>query len=485
MVAMWPFTRQSRTSTVSAPILLTNTLSGTKDAFAPLKAGTASLYTCGPTVYGRAHIGNLRAYVFSDTLACTLKQAGYRVRRVINITDVGHLVGDADEGEDKLAVAARTEGVRPEAVASQYTEAFLSDIAALNLPVSDILFPRATDYIKEQIAMNEVLEQKGYAYRISDGLYFDTSRFEGYGKLGGVADVELQEGARVAINTEKRNPQDFALWRKAGPRDLQKWNSPWGEGNPGWSIECSAMAKALLGTEIDIHTGGMDHIAVHHNNEIAQSEGANGRPLARYWLHNAFLTIEGEKISKSLGNTFTLDDIIDREFHPLSLRYLLLQAHYRTPLSFSFAALSASDEALKRLWRIALHIQEEAKGKAAHSEYAARLIAYVRDDLGTPQALATLWEALKDDSLSPEQQLGVLSVADELFGISLLAPPQEFLPLSGNAVPQDVQNLLNEREEARQKKDFARADELRTHIANRGYLVEDSPSGPLLTKSRK
>lgn len=466
-------------------ILLTNTLTGKKEAFAPLRPGRASLYTCGPTVYGRAHIGNLRAYVFSDTLSRVLTHAGITPRRVINITDVGHLVGDGDEGDDKLAVTARTEGTRPEVIADQYTEAFLADIATLNIPVTDILFPRATDYIKEQITMNRTLEDKGYAYRTSDGLYFDTARFSEYGKLGGIEGVELREGARVAVNTEKRNPHDFALWRLAGPRDLQKWPSPWGEGNPGWSIECSAMAKALLGTELDIHTGGMDHIAVHHNNEIAQSEAANERPLARYWLHNAFLTIEGEKISKSLGNTYTLDDLATRGFHPLALRYLFLQAHYRTPLSFSFDSLAASQEALTKLWRTAAALKREVRTSDQSAEVTVRFVSYIRDDLATPQALAVLWEGLKDTALSPEKRLGLLEVADALLGLSLLASPEEALPLSYHDVPHEVQQLLDVREKARQERDFGLADELRTHIENRGYRVEDSPSGPLLTKTRK
>jgi cysteinyl-tRNA synthetase len=448
----------------------------------PVRPGHASFYSCGPTVYGRAHIGNMRSYVFSDTVARVLQAGGYRVRRVINITDVGHLVGDGDEGADKVSEAAKKEALTPEAIADRYTQLFIDDIEKLGLDTDSILFPRATEYIKEQIAMIEVLMEKGLAYQIDDGVYFDTEKFPNYGVLGDVRHVELEEGARVARNLQKNNPSDFALWRKAGARDLQQWNSPWGYGNPGWSIECSAMAKALLGTELDLHSGGMDHIAVHHNNEIAQSEAVNARPFVRYWLHHAFITIQGEKISKSLGNTFTLEDLEERGFHPLSLRYFFLQAHYRSPLSFSWEALEASSEGLTRLWRLSQEVIDESNRESRDSEARHTLIRLLRDDLATPQALALLFASLKDEALSRKQQYGILEAAEQVLGLSLLYPPKLSRSLSEESLPDAVRTLLEEREEARRNRDFARSDELRIHIETRGYRVEDGPQGTVVTK---
>lgn len=457
----------------TAPVRLTNTLTGEKEELRTLKPGVATLYTCGPTVYGPAHIGNLRAYVFSDTLARTLKEAGYKVKRVINITDVGHLVGDGDEGEDKMKVGAEREQTTPEAIADRYAKKFVDDIRALNIDAGRIDFPRATGYIREQVAMIRALEKKGFTYRTEDGVYFDTAKFPGYGALGNVKGMELQAGARVAMGG-KKNPHDFALWRSAKPNDLQKWPSPWGEGNPGWSIECSAMATSLLGPRIDIHTGGEDHIQVHHNNEIAQSECATGKaPFAKVWMHNAFMSVDGQKISKSLGNTYSLEDLAEKRVSPLALRYLFLQAHYRTPLSFTWQALSAAGEAHARLTRQARALRAVAK-KAAPSEAADTLSTIMRDDLATPAALAYLHEALKDEALSAAEKLGAIEAAERHFGLCLLS---EEAP-----VPAEVRALADAREEARKNKDFKAADEYRIHIEARGYRVEDGPSGPVLTK---
>jgi cysteinyl-tRNA synthetase len=457
-------------------IRLGNTLTGEKEVFSPLRGSSVSLYSCGPTVYGPAHIGNLRSYVFADTLARMLTEAKYRVKRVINITDVGHLVGDGDEGEDKMKVGAERDHTTPEAIADRYTAKFKEDIAALNIDTDTISFPKATAYLKEQIAMIKNLEKKGFTYVTSDGVYFDTATFPGYGALGNVRNAKLEAGARVAIG-EKKNTHDFALWRNAKPHDLQKWPSPWGEGNPGWSIECSAMAISLLGERIDLHTGGEDHIQVHHNNEIAQSECATGKhPFVKVWMHNAFMSINGEKISKSLGNTYTLDDLTARGIDPLALRYFFLQAHYKTPLSFSFESLAAAQEALMRLRTLARTILADAHGKAIPASPQDRFARFMQDDLGTPAALAYLWEAVKDTALSPGDKLGLLTTADAYFGLSLFKEEEE-LP-----VPPDVEALVKKREEARQKKDFATSDELRIHIKERGYHVEDSPSGPILSK---
>ena len=463
-----------------AQVFFINTLSSERELFVPQRPGIVLFYSCGPTVYGRAHIGNLRAYVFSDTVARVLGGAGYHVHRVINITDVGHLVGDGDQGEDKIALGAKREKTTPQEIADRYTKMFIEDIAELNINTSDIQFPRATDYIKEQIALAKTLEEKGFAYHIKHGLAFDVSRFPGYGKLGHVDLAVQRAGARVEADPEKRHPADFWLWRAAKPGDLQKWDSPWGPGNPGWHIECSAMIRSLLGQEIDIHTGGEDHIAVHHNNEIAQSEAANGRTFVHYWMHSAFLTMAGEKASKSLGNVAYLSDLEEKGFHPLALRYFFLQAHYRTPLSFSWDALAGAANALERLWKLSRDIAEESGRTSAPSEARERFLGTVRDDLGTPQALGILWDALRSEEYAPEEKWGLIEDADVHFGLSLLTPPATH-SLSDEEIPEEVQQLLAAREEARHRKDFKEADRIRIEIENSGYHVDDGPEGPVLT----
>ena len=480
---MFSFFKQSQKH--ASPIFLFNTLTGEKERFSPMRKGEVRMYSCGPTVYGPQHIGNLRAAIFSDLLARTFKSAGYSVRRVTNITDVGHLVGDGDEGEDKMTVGAKRDLLRPEDVAAKYTAQYLEDIKELNIDISDIEFPKATEYIQEQIQLIQRLEKKGHTYRAEDGIYFDTSTFPDYGKLGGIATVKIKPGARVRMVEGKKNIHDFALWRFSKKGDLQFWSSPWGPGNPGWSIECSAMAGALLGETIDVHTGGEDHIGVHHNNEIAQSEGANDRPLARIWMHNAFLTIEGEKISKSLGNIYTLGDIKEKSFHPLAFRYLLLQAHYKSPLSFSFEALASSEEALTRLWKVVHDLKKKTKGKGSDSDQKAKMEALLRDDLQTPKALALLWETLSSLDLTDKEKWGVVESAEEVFGLLLTSPPEEVLPLSRKELPEEVRKLAEEREKARDSRDFAKSDELRIHIESSGYTVHDGASETTYTKRAK
>ncbi len=466
----------------TTPIFFTNTLSGRKELFIPQRPGQALLYSCGPTVYGEQHLGNMRAMVFSDTIARVLLAGGYRVRRVINITDVGHLVGDGDEGDDKMAVGAKRERLSPEEIADRYTTIFLSDIQNLNLPTEEILFPHATDYIKEQIALAKTLEEKGFAYQLVDGLYFDTGKFPGYGKLGGVAESQQEAGARIAVVIGKHAPADFVLWRSAKPEDLQQWDSPWGRGNPGWHIECSAMSRALLGQEIDIHTGGEDHIAVHHNNEIAQSEAASGRTFVRYWMHNAFLNMAGEKISKSLGNVVCLSDVMKKGYHPLTVRYFFLQAHYRTPLSFSWDALAAASSALDRLWKLCVEIALESKRVSRPSEALDQFLVTIRDDLATPQALGILWETLKSEDYTEEQKWGLIEAADAHLGLSLISPPSRG-SVDLRDVPSDVQELVARRSAARASHDFASADHLRAELEKAGYRVEDGPGGPVLSQT--
>src|SRR3989344_5848071 len=464
-----------------ASVFFTNTLSSAKELFIPQRPGVVSMYSCGPTVYDRAHIGNLRAYVFSDSIARTLQAAGYHTRRVINITDVGHLLGDGDEGEDRMAVGAKREKTSPEEIASRYAKLFIEDLEELNIATNEIVFPRATEYIQEQVALVKTLEEKGFAYRIKNGLAFDTTRFPGYGKLGNINLAAQRVGARVEADPEKRHPADFWLWRRAKPGDLQIWNSPWGPGNPGWHIECSAMIRALLGQEIDIHTGGEDHIATHHNNEIAQSEAASGRTFVHYWMHNAFLTIGGEKISKSLRNDIYLKDIVAKGHNHLALRYFYLQAHYRTSLSFSWDALAGAENALERLWKISRDIAVESKRKSAFSEVRERFLAAMRDDLATPQALGILWDSLKSEDYTPEEKWGLVLDVDAHLGLSLVDPPVTEA-LKEADIPEKIREMLARRFAARASGDFKTADHIRGEIEKSGYHVDDGPNGLVLTK---
>lgn len=479
------FTRSStpRPEASRAPVLLHNTLTNTLEVFSSIKASVATLYSCGPTVYSRAHIGNLRPYVFSDVLARVLTEAGYHVQRVINITDVGHLVGDGDEGEDKMEAGSRREGKTARDIADTYTRAFFADLARLGVSVNDIRFPRATEYIPEQIALAQALEKHGLTYRTRDGMYFDTTAFAGYGAFEHDGPKLREEalasiGRRIAENKDKRHPADFALWKFSPPgtRRQQEWQSPWGIGFPGWHLECSAMVRALLGQPIDIHTGGIDHIPVHHTNEIAQSEGAYGKPLARYWMHSAFLTVDSGKISKSEGTGITLDEVSTRGIDPRALRYLFLQAHYRSPLSFTWESLEAAGAALERLERLAHTVKEEARGRVRESDASRRMVALLREDLATPSALALLWEVLKDEDMEREEQLQVLRHAEAVLGLGLLEVRRS------EAVPAHIRALVEEREHARRDRDFGKADALRIHIESRGYAVEDHPSGPIVTR---
>jgi len=474
--------RKNKSASRSPRIFFTNTLSGTKELFIPLKPNIVTMYSCGPTVYSRAHIGNLRAYVFSDTIFRTLNEANYHVRRVINITDVGHLVSDGDTGEDKMAVGASREHTTPEAIAERYTKLFTEDIADLNIDTDNISFPHATGYIKEQIALAKTLEEKGFAYRLTDGLYFDTEKFPGYGRLGGLSGASQEAGARVNVVKGKHNHNDFVLWRTAKPNDLQQWDSPWGRGNPGWHIECSAMARALLGQEIDIHTGGEDLSQIHHNNEIAQSESANGRTFVHYWIHSAFLTMNGEKASKSVGNVVYLSDVVAKGFHPLALRYFFLQAHYRTPVSFSWDALAGAGSALDRLWKTSCEVADESRRKNKPSEAREKFLASMRDDLATPQAIGILWDSLKSEEYTSEEKWGLIEDADAHLGLSLINPP-ETKTLQGEDLSIEIREMLAHRESARANKDFKTADRIRGEIEKSGYRVDDGPSGPVLTRT--
>ncbi len=461
---------------------LHNTLSGTLETFSPLSSQVVKMYNCGPTVYDRQHIGNLRPYVFADTLKRALAFHGYKVDQVINITDVGHLTSDADEGEDKMEVGAKREGKPPQEIAREVTEAFFEDLDALNIDRGSILFPKATDYIGEQIALVKTLDEKGYAYKIEDGIYFDTSRFKEYGKLGKIDIQGLREGARIGVVEGKRHPSDFALWKFSKSEDnrLQEWESPWGKGFPGWHIECTAMIFKLLGRQIDIHTGGIDHIPVHHNNEIAQAESLTGKQYAKYWMHNAFITIEGKKVSKSLHNTIYLRNIMDRGFSPIALRYWFLTGHYRSPMNFTWDALEGADHAYKRLLRFFFEELAVENG-VIHEPFAKAVVAAVSHDLDTPKVIAELWDLIKNDAVSKQDKRASILFVDRILGLGLTkrnsAETAHLTVIPAKDLPEEARALVEEREIARAEKRYEDADRLRASIEARGYIVNDTPTG--------
>lgn len=449
---------------------LYNTLSRKKEVFKPIKKGRVGIYTCGPTVYNYAHIGNFRSFIFADILRRTLGKIGYKVKHVMNITDVGHLVSEGDIGEDKLEKAAKAERKTTEEIASFYEKDFLANFKEFNAETSKIIFPRASEHIKEQIALIKILEKKRFAYKISDGIYFDTSRFKNYGKLGKINLVGLKEGARVVANPEKRNSNDFALWKFSKPEEKrqQEWSSPWGIGFPGWHIECSAMSMKYLGEHFDIHTGGIDLIPVHHTNEIAQSEGVTGKKFVNFWLHPDFVKIDNEKMSKSLGNITTPEMMKERIDNILGYRYWLLTTHYRKIANFNWEALSGAEKALEKINN---HFNEFGKkiGKA-DKKYINKFWKAVNDDLNMPEALAVLWSLLKDRKVPPADKKKTLMEFDEVLGLNI----GKRIKI---AIPKNILKLAEEREARRKNKEWQKSDELRNKISEFGYAVEDTSSG--------
>lgn len=452
---------------------LTNTLTRKKEDFKPVNAGKASIYACGLTVYSNGHIGNYRTFLFTDILRRVLQLNGYEVKLVMNITDVGHLTGDADEGEDKMIVAMKREGKTAWEIAEYYTARFVKDMNRLNILEPNIM-PKATDHIQEQIELIKEIEKNGFAYVIGDGVYFDTSKLSDYGKLTGQSLDEKEEGARVAVNPEKKNPSDFALW-KFSPKGVQRdmeWESPWGLGFPGWHIECSAMSEKYLDVPFDIHTGGADLAPVHHTNEIAQSQGASGIDPVNFWMHGEFLQIDGGKMSKSLNNVYTVDDIIEKGFDPLSYRYFTLNAHYRSTLNFTWESLSASQNALNNI-RDA--VREWNSPSEIDDDFRNRFLLAVNDDLDMPKALSILHELISNKELDTDVKSATILEFDRVFGLELSRYVGQ--PLQ---VPNEVQDLLKDRIDARENKDWDGADVIRKKIEELGYLVEDRPDGQKL-----
>ncbi len=463
---------------------LYNTLTRKKQVFTPHKGKTVTLYTCGPTVYNFAHIGNLRTYVFEDVLKRVLIHNGYRVKHVMNITDVGHLTDDADNGEDKIERAAKSKNMSAWDLAAFYTNAFQEDLRRLNI-LPPTQWSKATDYIPEQIKLIEQLEKRGHTYTLADGVYFDTSTFPRYGALGRLNLKGLKAGARIEMVDGKRNPSDFALWKLSlGVHRQMEWSSKWGVGFPGWHIECSAMSLKLLGMPLDIHCGGIDHISVHHTNEIAQSEAATGKhPFVRWWMHGAFLTIRSGKMAKSEGNFLTLTTLSEEGYHPLSYRYLLYSGHYRTTLDFSFRSMKSAQTALAHLKnsiseRGALTAHSAAKLSARAKRYDVVFSKAVNDDLNIPSALSTLWAAVHDTKLNAGELRMLIERMDLILGLDLLSVHHR-----ASVIPDDVEAFVREREQARSKKQWNRADELRTLIDRAGFVVEDTEDGPRLKRN--
>lgn len=452
-----------------------NTLHRRLEEFSSIEPGKVRLYACGPTVYYYQHIGNYRTYLFEDILVRVLRQTGYEVTHVMNVTDVGHLVGDGDVGEDKVEREAARTGKTAWEIAKFYEEDFFATTARLHIGVPSVVC-RATEHIPEQIALVERLEEKGFVYRALDGMYFDTSRFASYGSFGGQKMEEKEAGARVEVREDKRHPADFALW-KFSPTDEKRqmeWESPWGIGFPGWHVECSAMAKRYLGQPFDIHCGGIDHVPVHHENEIAQSEAAYDVPLARYWVHGEHLMVDGGKMGKSLGNGYTITLIEEKGFDALAFRYLCLGTHYRSKMNFTWEALQGAQNALEKVkrWILAYRAQGEVALAPPDGVTLASFQGALEDDLNTPKALACLHSLLHVLPTDPTARVvyATLLRMDEFLGLGMSG-----WVVTEQLIPADIQALIDLRSQARDAKQWGESDRLREVLREQGWLVEDHP----------
>ncbi|MDR0316605.1 MAG: cysteine--tRNA ligase [Treponema sp.] len=480
------------------PFTFYNTLGRTLQTFEPLCAGTVGFYGCGPTVYNFAHIGNLRAYVTHDILVRALRRAAYEVNHVMNITDVGHLSDDADDGDDKMVKSAAERGKSVLEIADYYTQAFFNDTDRMNITRPSTVC-RATEHIADMIALIQRIEQNGYTYFTGGNLYFDISKFPSYGELALLRLDDLKAGARTAVDENKRNPQDFVLWFTKSKFENQAlvWDSPWGRGYPGWHIECSAMSIKYLGEQFDIHAGGIDHIPIHHTNEIAQSEAATGtKPWVRYWLHNEFLVMDKGKMSKSAGGFLTLQKLIDEGYDPLDYRYFLLGGHYRSQLQFSWESLTGAKNARKSMLDKLHLLADKVSGsgiknlnteKAEKTPSVTSVVDYssftpafnkaLEDDLNTPRALAELWGLLKDTSIEPQAALTAALDMDRVLGLGLEASLQTEQPACDEGLSHEIEAFIAERAAAKGEKDFAKADKIRQDLKERGIALEDGPGG--------
>jgi cysteinyl-tRNA synthetase len=484
-----------------------NTLSRTVEDFKPVEEGRVRMYVCGPTVYGHAHLGHGKSYVSFDVLLRYLRYLGYAVSYVQNITDVGHLTDDADAGEDKLGKQAQAEKKHPMAIAEYYTRSYFEDMDKLNCVRPDIS-PRATGHIPEQIELVQMLLEKGYAYEAGGSVYFDVNKFSGYGKLSGRNIEDMQAGARIDVNAEKKHPADFALWKKAEANHVMQWNSPWGRGYPGWHLECSVMSMKYLGETIDIHGGGIENQFPHHECEIAQSEAANGKPFVKYWVHHNMVTVDGQKMGKSLGNFIMLKEIFDvcreprherlsRKYDPLAVRQLILQSHYRSPIDFSDAALTAAQSGYDRIKEAVLAVRKAAKTAPAGAVDAdvhkqldtqrEKFEAAMNDDLNTSVALSVIFEMVKlaNQTVSGgKASQATLEAIDEQFrklGGDVLGVVKDEYEAAAGADDELLDHLIGlmieQRQNARKNKDFATADRVRNKLTEFGIVLEDSPQG--------
>ncbi len=459
-----------------------NTLTKQKEEFTPLKGNEVRIYTCGPTVYSYAHIGNFRAYIFMDNLRRILKINGYQIKHVMNITDVGHLESDADEGEDKMEKAARKEKKDPYEIAKFYTDAFMKDIQKLHIDMPEII-AKATDHIPEMEQYVETLLKNGYAYETSTAIYFDVSKLDKYPILSNRKLDEQIAGARVEVDKEKKNPYDFAVWIKAPENHIMKWESPWGLSYPGWHLECSAMGRKYLGDQFDIHTGGVDHIPTHHENEIAQSKGATGKIPAKTWMHVEFLQVDGGKMSKSLGNTYTLAQLQEKGIEPLAYKLFCYTAHYRTKLNFTFEGALSAQKALNRLRESYIkHVHgEDLVEEEIIQNYRERFMEAVNDDLNMPLAMGVVWEVARNEKKS-KQYAKLLLEFDEILALDLKNAANYLQEQKEVSFPEEIQKLIEERRIARQNKNWELSDKLRKEIEEKGYTVKDSKEGMTIEK---
>ena len=455
---------------------LYNTINRRVEEFVPLKQGVATMYCCGPTVYSYPHIGNLRTYLNEDFLRRTLMRAGYDVQHVMNITDVGHLTSDEDTGEDKMLKAAEQEKMDVLALARKYEDSFFNQSQALNI-LRPTKVCRATEHVQDMIEFVQKLQDKGLAYVSGGNVYFDTVQFGHYGELSHKDIDGLQHGARVEEDANKRNPTDFVLWFTSSKFENQilQWDSPWGRGYPGWHIECSVMSSKYLGEYIDIHCGGVDHVAVHHENERAQSEGCFGHKWVNYWVHNEFLQLKDIKMSKSLGNILTVDSLKEKGYHPLAYRYLAMTAHYRSLLQFTFDALDAAQKSFDNLTARVVEIKKDLSGvvdEEAKKRLLEKFDKAIFNDVAMPQALAVMWEVVKDGSLNSATKWVILSEMDSVLGFSMDEMKQKTFDIEP-----ELQALLDERKKARQEKNWAKSDEIRDTLKAKGWAVKDLPDG--------
>ena len=455
-----------------------NTLTRKKEIFKPLDEKEVRIYSCGPTVYKDATIGNMRTSIFQDVLRRVLRYNGYKIKHVMNITDVGHLVSDGDEGEDKMVKSAREEHKSPEEIAKYYTKLFFDDLKALNIETPEIVC-KATDHIKEMLEYVKVLVEKGYAYETSTAIYFDVSKLDKYPVLSNLNVEEQKAGARVEVDKEKKNPYDFALWIKAPENHLMKWDSPWGPSYPGWHIECSAMGQKYLGEQFDIHTGGIDLIPTHHENEIAQSKGYCGKIPAKYWIHGEYLLIDGGKMSKSLGNVYLLNDIINKGYNPLSYKLFTYSSHYRNKLNFTWEGLEASEKSLDRLkngYKLHLNGTDDVDDDIIN-EYEERFHKAINDDLNMPLAMGVVWEVVRHDKKT-NKFANLLLKFDDVLGLKI----NEDNVKKDDEIPAEILRLVEERKRARENKNWEESDRLRDVINEKGYIVKDTKEGMEIDK---